>query len=262
MAPFARGCGYRKVGGVYVVTGTSPYGKPVENFIVEPSGPSDPEQMGLAAIGVMPIRIAPQDEQVHLLNWVGEEHYPNVTDFIEEVRRRGGSSRIPKNFDFESIKGKPYIYHMHAHAWIENALEYQLDPPAELRQEIGHGTWLENIAASIAGEISVGRRPCPTKRHSDTSETEMCGRLWWEDVHGGEYVVADKDDREVSRQIGDVTYRAYTPPKGVTPRYLPAVFFRLPIHRLEVIRDPAGNEHDEALEKALYADMEVKLVDF
>lgn len=89
----ARGCGARVEGGLYACTDVSPFGKPIEFFLVDPAvrwiGPQLRSPM-LAEDG---------EGVVHVLIGVGAEYYPTVPDFVEEARVMGVSKRLPRDFD-------------------------------------------------------------------------------------------------------------------------------------------------------------------
>lgn len=103
-----RGCGSRKDGGVYGCVAMSPYGTPLKDFMLDPPVPF---LNGQPFQGMHP---APEyitagwntDEHLILMDWVGENGYKTVPDFVEEVRRYGMSRRIPTTFDWESIGGR------------------------------------------------------------------------------------------------------------------------------------------------------------
>lgn len=107
-----RGCGTRQVGGLYACCGLSPYGKPIEHFIIDP--PVFVEYKNFRA----PILV---DD--NLLFWVGEKFYPYPSDFIEEARIYGVSKRIPVNFPLERINSLSKMYFVHPKAIIENFKE-------------------------------------------------------------------------------------------------------------------------------------------
>lgn len=84
VSPIIRGCGKRVKGGLYACCATSPYGEPIEHFLIDPPTPYNGE----------PFR-APTVEGSDLIFWVGKEYYPYCPDFIEETRLYGISKRIP-----------------------------------------------------------------------------------------------------------------------------------------------------------------------
>ena len=109
--PVPRGCGERTPGGVYVESGLSPYGRPLEEFLIDPPLPVPP---GLDLIHKPQLwqRTLPTGEIacdadgqpiVDLLIWVGSEYYPYCPDFVEEVRRFGASRRLNPNLDLSRL---------------------------------------------------------------------------------------------------------------------------------------------------------------
>lgn len=108
-----RGCGTRKPGGVYICTGLSPFGVPIEHFIIDP--PIRHEGTTMRA----PI-IFERDGHNHLLFWVGEQFYPYPSDFIEEVRKFGASKRVSLSFPVEKLDEGSLMFFVHRKAIIEN----------------------------------------------------------------------------------------------------------------------------------------------
>jgi len=92
-----RGCGLRAENALYAVCGTSPYGKPIEHFLVDP--PTEWRGGRLRA----PMLVADKRGVNHILLGVGARYYPFVPDFVEEVRRLGASKRIPDDFDLTKL---------------------------------------------------------------------------------------------------------------------------------------------------------------
>src|SRR3974390_3419799 len=70
--PVERGCGQREQGGVYAECGLSPYGSPLEDFLIDPPQPL-PE--GLDLINKPQLWEDPATGITHLLIWIGAEHY-------------------------------------------------------------------------------------------------------------------------------------------------------------------------------------------
>ncbi len=80
--PATRGCGKRKPGGCYAEVGMSPNGKPVEYFLCDP--PVLLDGWKVSSVGVQLIEV---NGVHHILDVVGQQHYPGVADFVEEVSR-------------------------------------------------------------------------------------------------------------------------------------------------------------------------------
>jgi hypothetical protein len=136
-----RGCGERVPGGLYACCELSPFGDPVEHFLIDPPIPYGGSSFR------SPILIEKKGVN-HILLWVGAEYYPYVTDFIEEARLFGISKRIPKNFPIEKLTRCSMMFLVHPKAIIENYRilpnpEYcPKDKPEHLVNEeycLGHG---------------------------------------------------------------------------------------------------------------------------
>jgi hypothetical protein len=107
-----RSCGNRISGGLYLSVPTSPFGMPVEYFLIDPTKITNLKPFRT------PIIIEHKDKKVNdIAIWVGEQFYPFVSDFIEEAREQGISRRIPRNFPIEKLtphKSKMFFIHSRA----------------------------------------------------------------------------------------------------------------------------------------------------
>lgn len=226
-----RGCGRRICGGVYAETSTDPNGKPVEFFLLDPPIAIE---LDVAPIGVSWIK---RDEVWHLVDWVGEMHYPNVADFIEEVRRFGLSRRIPTGEHFERLTVESRILLVHARALIHNRKQYRSPK---------HGPYgcPKDIADHRRGDVK-----------------EMCAGLWWEDLD--DTSEPDPETGAVIREMPSFKYAGLATREGVEPEYEAAFFASFPIGRLAVVNDPDDpNKVDVVLKKAGKANgIPVHLVD-
>ncbi len=249
-----RGCGRRKEGGIYAVCPMGPDGQPIEYFIYDPPKPINPITLGLTPKGVLLVQ---QDGITHIMDWIGEENYPNPTDFVEEARRQGFSRRLGPGLDYSKIgKGSRHLC-AHPRAYWSNFLEtyeaIRWTGGTCPKCKIEHGTRVDETIFDFP--------------------REMCAGLWWEDVRGGRPVdVADAifgspwqtpdldNPRAVRRKMPSFTYDARRPPEGVEPDYRPALFCWFPIHRLEIVRAQDGS-HREAVDKASRASIPVLEVD-
>lgn len=243
-------CGTRVPAGVYATTPSSARGVPVESFLLDPpryqveiAGEPAPVPI-IEAFGVTPIGVSLWKDRAgtyHLLDWVGSKSYPNVADWIEEVRAMGVSRRVPITLDFELLSEKSKILMFHSRGHIENAADYLLDEASE--------------------ELS-GFDNCPKKReaHEKGAGLGMCVRLYWQDVWGGESITNGWADRLVRRELPCNDYEALAPPEDVEPRYAPAMFAAFPIAGLEVVKSDDGR-HADALEAASHSGIRVSLED-
>ena len=144
-----RGCGTRRAGDAYLALPLSPYGRPVESFLVDPPQVVRKDALGLATLGT---RMIDRDGVTHVLDVVGAEHYATVAAFVDEARRLGISRRIARTAGFERLTRESRLLLLHEHADVANALEFET------------------------------RRRCPTERDEHLADEfrGMCARLWWE----------------------------------------------------------------------------------
>lgn len=237
---FKRGCGKRVQGGVYSSCGTSPFGKPVEAFLKCPPVLVDAKAVGIAPVGVKVI-------DGNVWDWVGSKYYPNVTDFIEEVRRFGMSRRLPKTMDFSSLHEGSMQILLHSSAWIS-------DPSPHFSQRIG-------------GEVMGYDWPlCPIgKLHEDPKE--MCAGLWWEDIEKKQIENKTKRigpqyyDRIGTRVMPSFEYTAAETPENNFSDYRLAIFASFPIKNIDVISAEDGSHNDTVERIAKSTSIHVEVCD-
>lgn len=222
--PVKRGCGERVEGGCYAECGLSPFGRPLEEFLIDPPIRADVKALGITQRGV---HLIEQNGVFHIADWVGAEHYPNVADFIEEGRRFGFSRRC-EGIDYAKLTDKSKLVLLHARAWIENADEYL------------------NYFCKVSPAPLTEYDPCPMNKvaHEYHANPEMCVGVWWNDVEGGKA----GEGRAVVRHMPSFSYNAFCRPPNVTPEYQVAFFLTLPIHRLVVVK-AEDESHKPKLEK-------------
>jgi hypothetical protein len=220
-----RGCGTRVVGGVYLECPLSTNGMPIEYFLVDPPWVVDKEEMGLSSIGV---KLIEKDGIWHVLDIVGSQYYPNVADFVEELKRLGLSRRVPKSLPFSKLTSESKIMLLHERASIANHKDYDqhgANCPRSIKEHDGIHT--------RAGSILIDRHK------------EMCVKTWWNDIDKGEEI----EDGKVERTMPAFTYEGYARPDHVIPKYELAIFCSLPIQKIAVIEDQENFTHEHAMEK-------------
>src|SRR5258708_18087277 len=148
--PVERGCGEREQGGVYAECGLSSKGKPFEDFLIDPPKPL-PE--GLDIVNKPELWEDPATGITHLLIWVGAEHYPYCSDYIEEACRYGASRRINPNLELSRLSSWSRM--ILAHPRVINTLWEEQTPPELCRKHIpGHDI------ASLADSLLQKASPC------------------------------------------------------------------------------------------------------
>ena len=207
-----RGCGSRVVGGVYAEVKQGDEGMPIEAFLVDPPSPVDAQALGLTDKGV---RLVQLGETWHVFDIIGEKHYPNVADFVEEGRRMGVSRRLPSSLDFSKIDPeKSRLVLLHRRAIIANLDE--------------------------AGFLNLPHI-CPKgiEGHEMGILDEMCAGLWWHDLSSKHL------DTSWMREFkGGARYKAWLRPKGSEkPERILGIFMTLPISNLTVIKGRNAEEN-------------------
>lgn len=251
-----RGCGTRVHGGVYAESKTGPGGSPIELFLVDPPHPVDMEAMGISPIGVSLIE---RENAWHIFDYIGEQHYPNVADFIEEARRFGASRRLPTTLNFSKLTDKSRLVLIHRKAIIQpdERMEYHLTR--------------QNVIVGVPGGTTshcpknIEAHKWPGMSDAETGAEKfpanpMCAGLWWEDIDDGAMDLPDH--RPVTRQMPSFTYKGWRKPDGLLPRYATGIFCVLPITNLCVIRDPNDpDNHRKAFDKAAKAHIATEVHD-
>lgn len=236
-----RGCGKRQKGAVYAEAGIAlpgEEGEPLEHFIVDPPSPVDMTAMGLTPVAV---RLIERDGVWHIFDFVGEKYYPNVTDFLEEVRRFGLSRRLPKSLDFSKLTSESKIIMVHRRAWISETLPYIGD-----WQTIPNLNW-DRCPKFIEGHV----------------HEEFCAGFWWQDIDPKDTEVGHVfgDGRGVSVVLPSFEYAAVLRPEDHLPGYSPAIFASFPMNRLAVVNDEEGKTHVDAFGAASKAGIPTDLVE-
>ena len=263
MVAVARGCGTRSPGGVYLVTCLGGEGVPLAECVVDPPIPVDATAVGLSPQGMALARTSAGNTRV--LDWVGQESYPNTADYLEEVALFGSSRRVPRSFDFALLTPKSQHVLVHPRAIVANP-DWVLNHRA-----VGFGvprppsSWLRRLMARAGAEYCPFN---PDRHEQGAHRPETCAALWWEvllprtvgfsdDV--GMFEAQCQRRQWVPRRMPAFGYEGYTlPDRDVwVPEFALGVFLALPITRIEVVADPEEGSHREALAKARRAHLPV-----
>lgn len=241
----ARRCGSRISGGIYLEVPLSEYGEPLESFICDPAIRL-PADLAVPERGV--VLRSGADGRMMLLDYIGENNYPNVADFIEEVRVQGLSRRIPENFDFSTLDSSVLYCAIHRKGYVHNEPWYR--------------QWaLEHPLKSTDGVSVETGWPCPLHKHTiDGTHEQPCSAVWWHDIKPGHGVPTEVERAVRVEQPEGPPYLALERPKEIVPIYDDAIVLILPVVKLAVIRGKDG-EHDKAFTKASKAKINVTLED-
>jgi hypothetical protein len=253
-----RSCGETRMdGGIYAESATSPFGMPLESFIIdspihELNGKPVMEALNLTARGVQVIA-GRADTTPHIFDVVGADSYPDVLDFLEETRGLGASRRceLPPSEYARLIPFKSRILLIHPRAYIRNHHLYY-EPKQDLMR----------CPKQLAEHAS---EPIDKESQAWTIPDQSCARLWAHDltpqIHADHSIVTKYDGiAAVTRLMpcGDKFSGFYRHP-DIKPDYAPAIFLSLPIARL-VLVDPE-RKHEKKLAKLTGARVPVEVVD-
>lgn len=198
-------CGQGRIlGGWYLECAVSTAGThPLDHFLVDfPT--LVPTNLQINPLGVT-LWTDPQ-RVTHVVDVVGEQHYPFVPDFWEEARRMGFSRKVSPTLQVSRLSPASRFLFIHAKALIANPEELApyLDSP----------------------------HVCPTgKRHaSDTS----CTGLHWQVTPG----TGDGLTRHLAE--GEYTLRGQLRAGAPAPRYARAIFASVPITGISHVVGQAG----------------------
>ena len=117
----ARGCGpCRTEYDIYAEMALQCY--PDGSFLVDPPLPLSPAAFGVQALGVKDFL----DEHgvTHLIDIVGAEHYPEVTDYLTESQRMGISRKLSSAFPFGRLTLGSHLYLAHRRARVTNHRQF------------------------------------------------------------------------------------------------------------------------------------------
>jgi hypothetical protein len=238
-----RGCGKRKQGGVYLECGMSDdprFGKPLEYFLVDPPKAFEPDiKLGVELV-------EGQDGHTHIIDWIGSEHYPFATDFLEEVRRFGLSRRVSPHLDYSRLSVGSKIIIVHAKGKLKNPNLNEFMP----------GDYLPDVTALKTPYDRLNPETCHCGHHERFGTVEHMASFYEDSCirHLWSFAPATKTQtlgRETLyfRDCPSFSYRVYPPmPSCPEPQYESATIAIFPVTNISVIA-AKDNSHLETFEK-------------
>lgn len=130
-----RGCGTREENALYLEIPTSPFGQPIEYFLIDPPIPWKGGQLR------SPMIIEDRRGIKHLVMGVGKMFYPYVPDIVMEIVFAGLSKRLPRDFDPAVLtpgESKLLLVHPNAIPKFNYSCEYPCPKNKEHVNCIGH----------------------------------------------------------------------------------------------------------------------------
>jgi hypothetical protein len=249
----ARCCGgSRDAGGVYLEVGLSPYGRLLEDFLIDPPIPV-PADMNLTALGW---NYFTRGETVHIIDVIGQDNYSTPTRWLEETRRLGVSRRARRDDPhLKLLTPDSMIFMVHARGWVSNWADY-------------YRAWAAEQPGAPEGSDEVTERldwPCPKRimNHRFPSPEDLAGQccagFWWQDEDEPHGKVGDPQWVEAAPNLHELTtqravyvhipcgrYMAWSRPAGLVPEYRPAFIARFMPTRFVVVAAPDGSHEETA----------------
>jgi hypothetical protein len=287
--PVPRGCGDREPGGTYAESGLSPWGRPLEEFLIDPPLPL-PDGLDLINKPTLWQRMLPSGEPARdaweqhiydLLIWVGREFYPYCPDFIEEVRRYGASRKLNPNLDLSLLSQASRM--ILAHPCIINTLWQTQRPPQHCEKHIDRhdlkpltseeeqSAWntVEDDSESYSSQevLSARSLTAPHARPDDLALAPVrqqgpCLYKLWELIpQQAAQTVMDKVDPTLRALHPDTeplplclrtigsTIYQYHPTGESVAGLIPGLFAALPITGVALIRFADGSVNEKARQK-------------
>jgi len=208
---------------------------------------------------------------VDLLLWIGAEHYPYVSDYLEEVRRFGASRKLNPNLDLSQLTRWSRMLLIHPFA-LNTLWEQQAPPGRCARTIVGHAP--EEQADSEAeewedeegGEDEEGDEgedgvDTPTEEQVEPGRehTGPCLTKCYELIPVSAASNAPPEGEETPnvclREIGSTIY-PYQPSGESAQGLRPGIFATLPITGFALIQFGDGSVNEKA--KAKLAEAQAK----
>jgi hypothetical protein len=248
IAQIKRGCGYRVMGAVYIVSDAKQYPKPLRDYLVD--SPVTLAQMGLRKQSLGVQMIVDKLGVYHIVDSVGLAHYPTPIHFYHEVEHHGASRKVAVDaIDWGKLTTQSRLLVAHDHAYIANHSEYY-------------------DAMGFTGKSAPLDWSCVKNKpeHENKKPREMCVNLLWADTDPAEdhaYIGERWGLLAIERSIanGEV-FSTCERPSIVTPSYKSAVYMSLPITHIHIIHDPFANKHVSAFAKTRRSVIPVKIMPF
>lgn len=232
-----RGCGTRRQGCVYLECGTGYGGRPLEFFLADPPIPMTCD----TKVGV---ELTSRNGVIHVVDWVGEENYPFVTDFLEEGRVLGFSRLISRNLDLSLLTPASRILVVHARGLVVNYTVLRPFMPERYNEPYDEDGIRKSVHKHHCGHLEQTTTPAHYKPHPHKN---ACTRDLW--MLPPATRVEDGTPPRYLREFASVTYEVFPlAPDAPAPETTSALVASLPITNVSVVKAQDGS-HTQTLAK-------------
>ena len=231
-----RGCGTRKERGIYLECGTRPgRGHPLEFFLADPPVPMTCD----TKVGV---ELIDRGGVVHVLDWVGEQHYPVITDYLEEGRVFGFSRLISSTLDLSRLTLDSRILVVHARGLVVNHEALRPFMPERYNTAYDKQGRRKPAYKHHCGHLEHTASP---EHYQPDPNTHRCTRDLWAVPPATR--VEDGAPPRYIREFASISYEVFPlAPDAPAPEYVSALVASLPITNISVIKAIDGS-HQETL---------------
>lgn len=173
----------------------------------------------------------------------GEQHYPVITDFLEEGRVLGFSRRISSTLDFSRLTANSRILIVHARGLVVNHEALRPFVPEHYNAAYDEQGRRKPAHKHHCGHLERTASP----EHYHDPYTHCCTRDLWAVPTATR--VEDGAPPRYIREFASVSYEVFPlSPDAPPPEYVSALVASLPITNISVIRAKDGS-HTRTLEK-------------
>jgi len=182
-----RCCGTRQEESVYACCGVSPWGRPIEDYIVDPARVWEPGfQRGVKIVSRYPV-----EDVNDLVIFVGKSYYPSPWDFVEETRGYGVSRKVIPTLPFDKLTpGKSNMVFVHSRAIPTFGYVCDREAPLSHCHQIGKGEW-KNVGVGWHPDkspctfalrdltYSIGSKMVKSNEDEETFDVELPAFTYW-----------------------------------------------------------------------------------
>jgi hypothetical protein len=223
-----RGCGDAEAGGLYGWIPMSSHGIPIVNFLYDYPYPI-PEDLEIKDRG---LTLFEYGGFWHVIDHVGQNNYPNFTDWWEEICRFGFHQRTESTLDFEKLDPAGSLWIVsHSRGLVRSANDIN---------------WLLENAQY---DDRTHYNGCPTEKHAfewllDVEPEGFCTGLLWQTLIKGEAL----DKREVKRIMPSFEYYGFSTDRKL--EFEPAFLAAFPIRMMNwLVYKGKNGEEDTTLKR-------------
>lgn len=217
------------------------YDTPAYNYLLDPTVPSEMFASKTSKQGMVIIErkgsLDKYGNKIYdIFDWIGENSYPNPTDWFEEIMELGFHQLIERTAQFNLLSRESKYIAVHKRAGMQNAAQYY-------KERMG-------ITGTPLCPVDDEKHLKPSKEFLK-SYPDLCAGLLWNNIVDGDVV----DGRLIERKLPSLSYYGYSALGGDKDISIPSMFFRFPIGKFctwLIYTDSNSNAHEDAL-KALEA---------